>query len=265
MFRLRTFILLIGTLLLFPSTLVHSDPKVDFYYFFPDSVQSNFSLLTREIYSFFDQKHVGSHFQAFTHEVDFDRLVRERKPGIVLVPEWYYDRYGKSLELKPLLTSLQQGQTTYTKVLLIHKKASLSSLWLNGKTVAVTNMGPDTGNQLDHYFKKEKLDFSKSNVIITPKDADAYYALVLGQVDAAVVGIKTIQEVSRTNPIFKEVTQEVAASDPIPMPLLCVTDGIIDGQRVAQLKQLFLQSGKQSPLPSFMQMLHISGWENGYL
>ncbi len=30
------------------------------------------------------------------------------------------------------------------------------------------------------------MNFSNSNIIITPKDADGYYALVLGQVDAAV-------------------------------------------------------------------------------
>lgn len=222
-------------------------------------------MLTREIFSFFNNGKFNGDFQAFTHEVDFQRLVRERKPGMVLVPVWYYDRYGKSLALTPILTSLRDGQHSYTKVLLIRKNASSANLSLDGKTVAVSNMGPDTGQQLDHYFSKEKLNFSKSNVIITPKDADGYFALALGQVDAAVVSRKTIQEVDRTNPIFKKVTQEIVTSDPIPMPLICIIEGVMAEPRIAQLKQLFLQSGKQSPLPSFMQMLQISGWEVEFL
>ncbi len=265
MLRLRTFIILTCILIFYPGNFVHSIGKINFYYFFPDSVQSNFSMLTRGFYSFFDQEKVGSHFQAFTHEVDFQRLVVERKPDLVMVPAWYYDRYGKKLGLKPLLSSLREGQQNYTKVLLIRKRDSAADLALEGKTVAVTNMGPNTAEQLDHYFKNGKLHFAKSNVIITPRDADAYFALALGQVDAAVVSKQTIQEVSRTNPIFQKTTQEVVASEPIPMPMICFTAGGMSKERIAELKELFLKGGQQKNLPEFMQMLHISGWENGFL
>ncbi len=262
----RTLILTLAILLFCPCSITHSISEIDFFYFFPDSVQSNFSLLKQKVDSFLNKEEFGGQFQAFTHEVDFERLVRERKPGMVLVPVWYYDRHGESLALKPLLTSLRQGQANYTKVLLIRKKAALSGRRLDDKTVAVTNMGPNTGQQLNHYFRKsEGVDFSRSNIIITPKDADAFYALLLGQVDAAVVGRKTIQAVIRTNPHLEKLVLELAASEPIPMPMICVTAGVMDAQRVDQLKQLLLRSGEQSPLPSFMQMLHISGWKNGYL
>ncbi len=265
MSRLRTFFLLTCILIFYPGNIVHSIGKFNFYYFFPDSVQSNFSMLTRGFYSFFDQEKVAGHFQAFTHEVDFQRLVEERKPDLVLVPAWYYERYGEKLGLKPLLTSLREGEHDYTKVLLIRKKDSFAGQGLEGKTVAVTNMGPDTAQQLDHYFKNKKLNFSKSNVIITPKDADAYYALALGQVDAAVVSKQTILDVSQTNPVLKKTTKEVVVSSPIPMPMICFTEGGMSKQRISELKQFFLQSGKQEQLPEFMRMLHISGWENGFL
>ena len=262
---LRTLLLVIA-ILLFPGGVTYSVSEIDFFYYFPDSVQSNFSLLKQEVDSFLNKAKFGGQFQAFSHEVDFDRLVRERKPGMVLVPAWYYDRYGKSLALKPILTSLRKGRPGYTKILLARKSKPFPSLRLDAMTVAVTNMGPDTAQQLNHYFSKcDGVDFSKSNVIITPKDADAFYALVLGQVDAAVVSRETIQAVGQTNPRLVQLVQERAASKPIPMPIICVTDGVMSTKRIDRLKQLLLQSGEQAQLPSFMRMLYISGWKNGLL
>lgn len=262
---LRKIILVVIILLLSLFDAARSNDPITFYYFFPDSVQSNFSLLTQEMHNFFAGGEFGNHFQAFTHEVDFNRITRERKPGMVLVPSWYYDRYGSELGLQPLLTALNKDSSNYTKVLLSRKKTGTGNLKLSGKTVAVTNMGPDTSQQLARYFNKEKLDFSTSNIIITPKDADAYYALVLGQVDAAVVGRTTIQAVNEANPRFQEFVQEIAVSGPIPMPLLCVIKGVMAKKQIDRIKSFFLESGELSPPPSFMQMLHISGWENGYM
>ncbi len=262
MTQFRSIFLAFSVFFLLLCSAFTSVTPLNFFYFFPDSVQSNFSLLTQEVYRFFDKGEIGSKFQAVTHEADFNELIHGSNPDVVLIPAWYYDRYGKSLSLTPLLTSLHEGRQDYTKVLLVRKNSQLNKQRLKGKTIAVTNMGPETAQQLNHYFKDSKLDFSKSNVIIIPKDADGYYALVLGQVDAVVVRRDTIDMVSKVNPRFVKQVQEIAVSAPIPMPILCVNSSRMDDELVTQLKQLFLESGKQSPPPSFMQMLHISGWKN---
>lgn len=263
MIRSRSLLLALLISLLYSGNLAHSATTIDFFYFFPDSTQSNFSFLKQNVDEFFNEAKFDIQFQAFTHEVDFDRLVRERKPGMVMVPAWYYEHHGKALALKPLVTSLRQEHAVYHKALLSRKNDPASGVQIDGKTIAVTNMGPDTGQQLNHYFSEHKIDFTWSNIVVTPKDADAFYALVLGQVDAAVVGVQTIQVVGHTNPRLEKMVHKIALSEPIPMPILCITGGVLDAKQVNEIKLLLLRSGKQSPLPPFMQMLHISGWKDG--
>jgi len=127
--------------------------------------------------------------------------------------------------LIPLLIPLNQNKPSYTKVLLKHS-GDVNNTTLSGKTLAVTSMGPDTEKQLALFFNNGRsFDFAASHIIITPKDADALYALALGQVDMAVVGKNTMDVVRAVNRRIVDVVAEVAPSHPVPMPILCVLDG----------------------------------------
>ena len=246
-----------------PSRLVSASSHFDFYYFNPDSIQSNFSLLSREVDAFFDQAGLAGRFQAFSQKADFDRMVKEKSPLLVFVPAWYYEQYGNSLGLTPLLVPLHNSEPTYTKVLLVRRSESFSITQLSGRTVAMTTMGPDTEKLLtSSFFKDHGLDFSASNIIHTPKDADALYALALGQVDAALVGEATLATVGKANHRIAEVVKELISSSPMPMPMLCVINSNLDDAKIDRLKQLFLDGGEQLSQPAFMEMLQINGWQN---
>ncbi|MHB8810161.1 MAG: substrate-binding domain-containing protein, partial [Desulfobulbaceae bacterium] len=100
---------------------VYAATKIKFYYFNPDSVQSNFSLLSRGFGNFLQQAGLDATFQAFTQKSDFDQRIMDIQPDVVLVPSWYFQQYGQSLGLTPLLTSLENGKPNYTKVLMVRK------------------------------------------------------------------------------------------------------------------------------------------------
>ncbi|MCB2182956.1 MAG: phosphate/phosphite/phosphonate ABC transporter substrate-binding protein [Desulfobulbaceae bacterium] len=256
-------LLLLLIAVLAPIRSFCSPRQFDLYYFNPDSIQSNFSLLNREIDVFYKQAGLTGRFQAFTQKVDFDRMVKEKQPSLVFIPAWYYQQYGNSLELIPLLVPLHNGKPTYTKVLLMRRSASFSSKDLAGRTVAMTSMGPNTEKMLtSQFFKDYGLDFSASNIITTPKDADALFALALGQVDAALVGQATLAAVAHANQRISGVVKELIASSPVPMPLLCAVNGNLNESEINKLKQVFMDGGKQSSLPAFMEMLQINGWQN---
>ncbi len=241
---------------------VYAAAKYEFYYFNPDSVQSNFSLLTKGFGEFLNKVGLETTFQAFAQKSDFDRRLKEEQPDLVLVPSWYYQRYGESLGLRPLLSSLENGKTTYTKVLLVRKTQPETKNQLKGKTVAMTTMGPDTEDLLsNNYFKEQGVDFSVMNIIITPKDADALYALALGQVDAALVGQSTLSMVGSVNQRVLSVTQEVASSSPVPTPVLCAMSGSIDSVEMERLQKIFMDKGAKGNLPEYMKMLQINGWQ----
>jgi ABC-type amino acid transport substrate-binding protein len=239
--------------------------QIDFFYFNPDSVQSNFSLLTKEIDHFFTSKGYQTHFQAFSQQSDFDLLLATRRPALVLVPAWYFEQFGNEVGLTPLLTPLNGDKASYTKVLLERSK-SINDGGLTGKTVAVTSMGINTDQQLTLFFNNGRtFDFANSHLIITPKDADALYALALGQVDLAVVGRNTMEAVGAVNKNILEAVEEVAPSKPVPMPLLCTLNGTMNREEITSLKQIFLSTADRQPLPEFMAMLQFNGWQNAML
>ena len=251
-----------------PSPLISSTvamEKVAFFYFNPDSVQSNFSLLTKEIDTFMTKQSYQVQFQAFSQQSDFDLLLASRQPSFVLVPAWYYEQYGKTMGLSPLLVPLNQNKPSYTKVLL-KRSGDINNPTLSGKTLAVTSMGSNTEKQLALFFNNGRIfDFANSHLIITPKDADALYALALGQVDMAVVGKNTMDVVRAVNRRIVDVVAEVAPSHPVPMPLLCVLDGKMSREEISHLKQIFFSAGDGRPLPEFMKMLQFNGWQNAKL
>lgn len=259
----RTFILLCSGLSIFLCIFaVYAATKIKFYYFNPDSVQSNFSLLSRGFGNFLQQAGLDASFQAFTQKSDFDQRIRDIQPDVVLVPAWYFQQYGQSLGLTPLLTSLENGKPNYTKVLMVRKAEPFTLDQLKGKTVAMTTMGPNTEELLsNNYFKDQGVDFSTMNIIVTPKDADALYALTLGQVDAALVGQATLNMVGSVNQRVLEATKELAVSSPVPTPLLCALPGSADKAEVAKMKEILLEGSKNSSSPKHLDMLHINGWQ----
>lgn len=236
--------------------------EVDFYYYNPDSVQSNLSALKKGMDMFLQELNFTSSFQAFSQKIDFDRMIADKQPALVFVPVWYYQEYGTSLRLQAFLTPSSAGKTSYYKVLLVRKNAALALADLAGKTVAMTTMGTDTERKFSSMFQQRyEVDLSKSNIIITPKDADALYALALGQVDAALVSSDTLLAVGDANRRIVEMVKELAFSEPLPMPVLCVTKGKLEELVVHRLEQVFKEGGKRSSRPVFMQMLRIDDWQ----
>lgn len=256
------FLLCTNLLVLLSLLVVYAASKLEFYYFNPDSVQSNFSLLSRGFGNFLKQAGLDASFQAFAQKSDFDQRIKDKRPDLVLVPAWYFQQYGQSLGLTPLLASLENGKPNYTKILMVRKADPFTVDELNGRTVAMTTMGPHTEELLsEKYFKDQGVDFSAMNIIITPKDADALYALALGQVDAALVGQETLNMVGSVNQRLLEATKELAASSPVPTPLLCALPGSADKVEVNKMKEMLLEgSGKGAP-SKHTDMLHINGWQ----
>lgn len=260
----RRILFLLCTSLSIPLCIfaVYAAGKLEFYYFNPDSVQSNFSLLSRGFGNFLKQAGLDASFQAFAQKSDFDQRIKDKRPDLVLVPAWYFQQYGQTLGLTPLLASLENGKPNYTKILMVRKAEPFTVDQLKGRTVAMTTMGPNTEELLnENYFKDQGVDFSAMNIIVTPKDADALYALALGQVDAALVGEATLTMVGSANKRLLEATKELVASAPVPTPLLCALPGSADKVEVTRMKEILLEENGKGPLPKHTDMLHINGWQ----
>ncbi|XCN72508.1 MAG: PhnD/SsuA/transferrin family substrate-binding protein [Candidatus Electrothrix aestuarii] len=256
---LTALLLTSGATLLFPTGACSAENNsIKFYYFNPDSAQSNLTRLKEVMEQFLQQNALPLDFQPFAKYHDFHREMARNKPAFVFLPEWYIQKNKGNYKLTPLLQAIRQGQKTYRKVLLTAKDSKLTVQSLHNKTLAMTSMGEDSSNILSNLFK---VAANSLNIIATPKDADALFALAMHQVDAALVSKNNLLKIGALNPRITDIVFPLAESKPIPLPLLCVVDQV-PNKKVMMLKKVFLDAKRSDESSNLMEMLQIDAWHN---
>ncbi|MFH1217751.1 MAG: PhnD/SsuA/transferrin family substrate-binding protein [Pseudomonadota bacterium] len=245
----------------FPLWLFSASTAV-FFYFNPDSPQSNMSRLKEAMDSVLAVVDIPLAFQPFAKFSDFDRKVREEPPDFLLLPEWYLKQDGNDKKYEPFLVPVRNGNTTYRKVLLVSRDSSVSIQDLPRVTIAMTPMGMAGMEDLNKViFNKYGLDGNKLNFVTTAKDSDALFALALNQVRAALVSTDNLDHFGAINPRVLQVVKQLAISDPIPLPLLCFNKDIAGKDEVEKMKSIFLKGKNDSRIAEMMEMLHIDAWQ----
>lgn len=235
----------------------------EFYYFNPDSPQSNLGRLKQEFETYFSQNNFPFTFQPFTHFVDFHRFNNENRPAFILVPEWYYRKYGEALGLRPLLIPVRKGSTSYEKILLASQLGTVGESDYEIVTFAMTNMGPDGEISLIKELENEGLVSSQQlNVINVPKDLDAILALVLGQVKMALVAQDNLQVISEVNPRITQRIKKLDRSIKVSMPVICYLEGRAETGVVRKLTESFQKMTSEQPRNKIMEMLQIDDWQS---
>ncbi len=233
----------------------------NFYYFNPDSSQSNLARLKQEMERFLKKNDLHLNFQPFAKYHDFHRELAQNIPAFVFLPEWYFRQNKKNAGFKPLLQSVRNGQTTYRKVLLTSQDSILTLQELHNKTLAMTTMGQNEAELLDTLiFNKNKIQSSSLNIIATPKDSDALFALAVRQVDVALVSENNLQKIGKINPRILQIVRSLAKSQPIPLPILCAGNRNVSQDNIMNFKKIFLEAIRSDDSANLMEMLQIDAW-----
>ncbi len=231
-----------------------------FYYFNPDSPQSNMARLKGAMDSFLKKANFPVAFTPFTRFNDFDRLTLDMPPKFVLLPQWYFQENRDKMQFVPLLVPTRDGPSSYRKVLLTSKQSDISLQTLSQKTLAMTFMGDRGRARLNRLlFARHQLSVDDLNIVITPKDSDSLFALALGQVDMALVSKVNLDNIARINPRISEAVRPLAQSEPISLPILCYLKGGLSQNKIDEIKNLFLASNSKTNL--IMEMLEFDGWQ----
>lgn len=234
----------------------------EFYYYNPDSPQSNLGRLKQEFDLFFSEHNLPCTFQPFTHFVDFHRLSYEKRPSFILVPDWYYRQFGKVLGLRPLLVPLRHGSTSYKKILLVAPGSPTAINDYDIISFAMTTMGPDGVTTLIRELITDQLvSLQQLNIINVPKDLDAILALVLGQVKMALVAQDNLQVISDANPRIIQRVQKLDKAITVPMPVLCYLEDRVDKEDVKRLIDTFMAMAAEQPRNKILEMLQIDDWQ----
>ncbi len=245
-----------------PTSTCSAAKKFNFYFYYPDSILTNLGQLAYAVDIFFMEGDAEVYFQAFHHKVDFDRMFKVTQPSLVLLPEWYYRDYRNVLDVTPIMTPTRNGKTEYTKVLVVNKRKPFELDELAGRVLAMTPMGQHAVEHLNNdLFPGRDIAFSACEIIPVGKDADALYALLIGQVDAAVVSAGTITTVVEMNKHMGKLIKVLAESQPVPMPLLCVLNADKEQEDVKRVTEFIFEQGGQQALPEVMEILDLDGWQ----
>ena len=234
----------------------------ELFYFNPDSPQNNLARLKRNMDDFLSSTDTPITFQPFTHLVDLENQLKASPPAFLFIPQWYFKKHAVGLHLHPLLVPVRKGTTCYRKILVGMKNTKLTRIEMPHTTMAMTSMGPDADMTLDSIlFSPHGIVVHNINTIIVPKDADALFALALGQVDTALVVKENMDLIAKINPNILQSVHPLLESKPIPMPLLCFTEGVASPSVVNELTNLLLNGRAQESYAILMEMLQINGWQ----
>lgn len=244
--------------------LTGSAASAHFFYFNPDSAHSNLSGLKQAIDTYLTDEGCLFSFQPFTRFKDFDRQVKEGRPSLIFLPEWYLRQDGNAMKFIPFMVPVHNGATTYRKVLLVAADSDLTADKLTSVSIAMTSVGSAGMTMLnDAIFKDNGLDSNTLNFITTAKDSDALFALTLGQVKAALVSEDNLKKVGSINKKILQTVKQLAISKPIPLPVLCYADGVIKPTNadLDKLRKKLLAGKQDKNTAQIMELLDIDAWQ----
>lgn len=254
-------LLVLSALLCLPQ-LTGSTASANFFYFNPDCINGDLSSLKQAMETFLTSEGFPFSFQPFTRFRDFDRQVKEANPLLLFLPDWYLQQDGNDKRFKPLMIQVRQGASTYRKVLLVAADSGLTTEKLSGASIAMTPVGPAGMLMLNKaIFMDNGLDGDRLNFITTAKDSDALFALVLGKVKAALISETNLAHIGRINPKILETVKTLAVSTPIPLPVLCYTEGAVSTDDLNKLRKSLLAGKSDKNTAQLMELLDIDAWQ----
>lgn len=244
------------------TSIAHVAERFHFYYFNPDSTQSNLRQLKSNMDIALQKNDIQASFQPFTRFTDFDQQIRKNRPALLYVPHWYFKRYGDELGLRPLLYSWRNGKSSYQKRLITHIRSKKKLDALSDTTLAMTPMGSDGRAVLDKLVYSSRNKKAKNfSIIEVPRDADAVFAVALGQVDSALVSGSILKLLEKRNPKLTSSIRVIAETQPITLPILCYLEGSITDEKLELLRQQ-LQQNTQYKDRNIPIILGIDTWKS---
>lgn len=258
-----TFAVLLSIFIIFCAPqLTGSAASASFFYFNPDSAHSNLSSLKQTMDSYLTAEGLTFSFQPFTRFRDFDRQVKEANPAFLFLPVWYLKQDGNDKKFKPFMIPVHGNTTTYRKVLLVAAASSMTTDKIDNTTIAMTPIGSAGMTMLDEViFKQNGINPQTLNIITTAKDSDALFALTLGQVQAALISEGNLHAIGAINPQILKTVKTLAVSQPIPLPVLCYTEGVVASNDLDKFRKSLLEGRQNKDTAQLMELLDIDAWQ----
>ncbi|MDM8516598.1 hypothetical protein QUF76_10390 [Desulfobacterales bacterium HSG16] len=228
------------------------------FFYNPESNLDNFATVKTRLDTYLG--HFGPyHFQPFADRETFEKIVCNRKDGILILSSWHYEILKKKIDISPVLVGVIDGKTTQKKVLYAKKKFdTLKKL----REMSITSAGSEeyTRNLL-RLAAGEKDDgiVDSFSILKVPKDVDALISVDFDLAQAALTSEHSIIMLTSIYPkLGKKLIPIIRAQESL---LSIVTIPVKYKTETARLPVVIENMEKHEEGREILHILGLDGWK----
>ena len=230
--------------------------KIKIYFYSSETNINNFKSLKMEFDRYLS-KFGPYEFQPFSARDVFEKHVKGKKNGLLLLSSWHYRHIRVKYALTPALTGVRNGKKYHRKILVADEKytdiegaktgfiASASSLQY---TISVLKM-----------MLREKYADRPFQVLTVPKDIDALMSVGFGMAKLAFASEHAFDELKGVNPRLSSKMKVLAEGEETFRLILALPQGFAGNSKkiIDIIKNMPMDSdGKRR-----IRMLGLDGWQ----
>ncbi|HPG29625.1 MAG TPA: PhnD/SsuA/transferrin family substrate-binding protein, partial [bacterium] len=194
---------------------------------------------------------------------NISRLLLDNGVEYLIMPPLFADYINGGAEIKRRLEAVDKyGSNFYSKYILIKKDSGIKTVGeLANKLIASSSYGKISEEILNKFiFSGSPLKTENVDILWVKKDLDGIFALVFGQVEAAIVAPASYELLSREKPEFSNELTIVYTSGKIFFPCLYSKNKIlnsIDGE----IRESFIKMNENSIGMELLKIFGIEKWK----
>jgi ABC-type phosphate/phosphonate transport system substrate-binding protein len=234
--------------------------NVTVFFFNPDAEVADAATMVRTSMAYFNAVGSSVRFQPVArHEAMTNLVTQQKQAKAFIIAIGMIDSLGGGIN-QVLVPVNEDGNKTFTKIVLAREGDVSAVDELAGKAIASTSVGQDSLRFLNEYlFSTAGYDVNSSRVIFVGKDLDALLAVRFGQVQAAVIAAKNFDRIAEINPVAVTGVNNILTSKEISESPLCVVDDL-PADQVEEIKKVFLDMHNHPAGQEFLKTLGFSEW-----
>ncbi len=230
-------------------------------YFNPDVGAPSTEIVKASSYYFKSlDENINITFQPILKLEAIPELLSDSSIDYLIISPIFIEYLGSNSKIFPLLSSWDSsGKNIYSKFV-ISKKNNIKSIEeISKKIVASSSYGKFGDTILNNFiFTSSPIKTDNVELVWVKKDLDAIFALIFGQVDAAIVSPICLKIINEEKPEYASLLNIIHKSKEMPFPNLYSNENFKNNKVI---EQIFLQMNTNESGRNLLDLLGINYWK----
>ena len=241
---------------------VFSGDNITIGYYNPD-ISYPASEIIKTADNYYKKLNINLSLQPISNFDNISRLLFDNGVEYLIMPPLFVDYINQDIKVKLRLEAVDKyGSNSYSKYILIKKDSGIKTVnELANKLIASSSYGKISEEILNKYiFSGSPLKTDNVDILWVKKDLDGIFALVFGQVEAAIVAPASYELLSKEKPEFSSELTIVYTSGKIYFPCLYSKDIILNSLD-GDIQESFLKMNENGFGMELLKIFGIEKWK----